>query len=74
MALDLLTAQLDGGPCLDSYGSGRPVPPVPVAAAHADAPRRYARRRRLPLDQVARAVVDGTADDTELRTAAAGSG
>jgi GAF domain-containing protein len=35
VALDLLTAQHGGGPCLESYGSGRPVPPVSISAAHA---------------------------------------
>nr|WBO78211.1 GAF and ANTAR domain-containing protein [Streptomyces sp. SBE_14.2] len=34
LALDLLRAQSGGGPCLDSYGTGRPVPPVPLGAAH----------------------------------------
>ncbi|MFJ4788902.1 GAF and ANTAR domain-containing protein [Streptomyces sp. NPDC088794] len=184
VALDLLRAQSDSGPCLESHGSGRPVAPVSVRAAHADARwpaftgvaldhgitttfavplrrrgtalgalnvfaaddtgggndgwepelsvaqaladaaavglvnhrgysryrtlsaqlqealssririeqakgmlaerwstgtaeaftalRRYARRRRLTLDQVAGAVVDGTVDDAELRTAARG--
>ncbi|MFE0515726.1 GAF and ANTAR domain-containing protein [Streptomyces sp. NPDC058964] len=175
VAIDLLEAQSGGGPCLDSYGSGRPVPPVSVRVAHAEARwpvfteralahgiattyavplrrretllgalnvfvplgggagdgelplaqaladaaalglqnhrayvqyrtlagqlqealssrvrveqakgmlaerwdvatddafatlRRYARRRRLPLDRVAREVLEGTADDTELR-------
>ncbi|MGW3632944.1 ANTAR domain-containing protein [Streptomyces sp. NPDC005122] len=36
VALDLLTVQAApdrGGPCLDSYGTGRPVPHVPVGAA-----------------------------------------
>lgn len=33
VALDLLRAQRGGGPCLDSYGSGRPVPPVSIGAA-----------------------------------------
>ncbi|MDH6215967.1 GAF and ANTAR domain-containing protein [Streptomyces pseudovenezuelae] len=37
VALDLLRAQSDGGPCLESYGSGRPVAPVSVRAAHAEA-------------------------------------
>jgi len=37
VALDLLRAQCDGGPCLESYGSGRPVAPVSVRAAHTDA-------------------------------------
>ncbi|MFJ6387558.1 GAF and ANTAR domain-containing protein [Streptomyces sp. NPDC091972] len=37
VALDLLEAQHGGGPCLDSYGSGRPVPPVSIRVAHADA-------------------------------------
>ncbi|MGW7378520.1 GAF and ANTAR domain-containing protein [Streptomyces sp. NPDC054794] len=37
VALDLLAAQHDGGPCPDSYGSGRPVPPVSIRAAHEDA-------------------------------------
>ncbi|MFJ6082929.1 GAF and ANTAR domain-containing protein [Streptomyces sp. NPDC092369] len=181
VALDLLRAQREGGPCLESHGSGRPVTPVSVRAAHEDARwpaftgaaldhgitttfavplrrrgtalgalnvfaaeggtggwepelsvaqaladaaavglvshrgytryrtlstqlqealssrvrieqakgilaerwntgtaeaftalRRYARGRRLPLDQVAGAVVDGTADDTELRAKAQG--
>ncbi|AVH58553.1 MULTISPECIES: GAF and ANTAR domain-containing protein [Streptomyces] len=34
-ALDLLAVQQHGGPCLDSYATGRPVPPVSVSAAHA---------------------------------------
>ncbi|MFF2994874.1 GAF and ANTAR domain-containing protein [Streptomyces sp. NPDC057950] len=36
IALDLLTVQATphrGGPCLDSYGTGRPVPHVPIGAA-----------------------------------------
>jgi GAF domain-containing protein len=37
VALDLLEAQHGGGPCLDSYGSGEPVPPVSIRIAHADA-------------------------------------
>ncbi|KUO01983.1 GAF and ANTAR domain-containing protein [Streptomyces caeruleatus] len=37
VARDLLEAQRDGGPCLDSYGSGRPVPPVSIRAARAAA-------------------------------------
>jgi GAF domain-containing protein len=37
MALDLLEAQHGGGPCLDSYDSGEPVPPVSIRVAHADA-------------------------------------
>jgi GAF domain-containing protein len=37
VALDLLQAQHDGGPCLESYGSGRPVPPVSIRVAHAAA-------------------------------------
>ncbi|MDN3022618.1 GAF and ANTAR domain-containing protein [Streptomyces sp. S.PB5] len=36
VALDLLEAQTGGGPCLDSYGTGRPVPPVSIRVAHAD--------------------------------------
>ncbi|TXS40589.1 ANTAR domain-containing protein [Streptomyces sp. uw30] len=35
IALELLRAQHGGGPCLDSYGSGRPVPPVSIGAARA---------------------------------------
>ncbi|MER5937955.1 GAF and ANTAR domain-containing protein [Streptomyces sp. NPDC001928] len=35
IALELLRAQHGGGPCLDSYGSGRPVPPVSIRAARA---------------------------------------
>jgi GAF domain-containing protein len=35
VALDLLAVQHLGGPCLDSYGTGRPVPPVSIGAAHA---------------------------------------
>lgn len=34
---ELLEAQRDGGPCLDSYSSGRPVPPVSIRAARAAA-------------------------------------
>ncbi|MFF1725225.1 GAF domain-containing protein [Streptomyces sviceus] len=37
VALDLLEAQHGGGPCLDSYGSGRPVAPVSIEVAHAAA-------------------------------------
>ncbi|WP_405872420.1 ANTAR domain-containing protein [Streptomyces sp. NBC_00005] len=37
VALDLLAAQHGGGPCLESYGSGKPVPPVSIRVAHADA-------------------------------------
>ncbi|MFJ2162685.1 ANTAR domain-containing protein [Streptomyces sp. NPDC087856] len=37
VALDLLAAQHSGGPCLESYGSGRAVPPVSIGAAHAAA-------------------------------------
>ncbi|MER7568605.1 GAF and ANTAR domain-containing protein [Streptomyces sp. NPDC048523] len=37
VALDLLEAQRGGGPCLDSYGSGKPVPPVSIRVAHAAA-------------------------------------
>ncbi|MFE7269864.1 GAF and ANTAR domain-containing protein [Streptomyces sp. NPDC057623] len=37
MARDLLEAQRDGGPCLDSYSSGRPVRPVSIRAARAAA-------------------------------------
>ncbi|MFE2216457.1 GAF and ANTAR domain-containing protein [Streptomyces canus] len=37
VALDLLEAQRGGGPCLDSYGSGEPVPPVSIRIAHAAA-------------------------------------
>lgn len=33
VARDLLEAQRGGGPCLESYGSGRPVPPVSIRAA-----------------------------------------
>ncbi|MFJ8631689.1 GAF and ANTAR domain-containing protein [Streptomyces sp. NPDC093568] len=36
VALELLRAQHGGGPCPDSYGSGRPVPPVSIRAARAD--------------------------------------
>ncbi|MEU8978411.1 GAF and ANTAR domain-containing protein [Streptomyces sp. NPDC048309] len=36
VALDLLSAQRQGGPCLDSYGTGRPVPLVAISVAHAD--------------------------------------
>jgi len=33
VALDLLAAQHNSGPCLESYGSGRPVPPVSISSA-----------------------------------------
>ncbi|GGR78149.1 transcriptional regulator [Streptomyces aureoverticillatus] len=33
LARDLLEAQHLGGPCLDAYGTGRPVPPVRLASA-----------------------------------------
>ncbi|MEV0175286.1 GAF and ANTAR domain-containing protein [Streptomyces sp. NPDC050803] len=35
LALDLLQAQADGGPCLDSYGTGKVVEPVSIRVAHA---------------------------------------
>ncbi|MES5823520.1 GAF and ANTAR domain-containing protein [Streptomyces sp. RG80] len=35
MALDLLQAQHSGGPCLDTYSSGKPVPPVSIRTARA---------------------------------------
>ncbi|TCR15621.1 hypothetical protein [Streptomyces sp. BK205] len=35
----LVEAQHGGGPCLESYGSGRPVPPVSIRVAHAAARR-----------------------------------
>ncbi|MEU9782467.1 GAF and ANTAR domain-containing protein [Streptomyces phaeochromogenes] len=35
LAMDLLEVQHHGGPCLESYGSGEPVPPVAIRAAHA---------------------------------------
>ncbi|MFJ9627617.1 ANTAR domain-containing protein [Streptomyces sp. NPDC091280] len=37
VALELLAAQRGGGPCLESYGSGRAVPPVSIGVAHAAA-------------------------------------
>jgi GAF domain-containing protein len=37
VALDLLEVQHGGGPCLDSYGTGRPVAPVSIRVAHAAA-------------------------------------
>lgn len=37
VALEVLEAQHGGGPCLDSYGSGEPVPPVSIRVAHAAA-------------------------------------
>ncbi|MEU6549766.1 ANTAR domain-containing protein [Streptomyces sp. NPDC046915] len=43
IALDLLRAQRGGGPCLDSYGTGRPVPPVRIGA-DARWPERWSRR------------------------------
>ncbi|MBK3578884.1 ANTAR domain-containing protein [Streptomyces sp. MBT65] len=36
MALELLAAQRNGGPCKESYGSGRTVAPVAISVAHAD--------------------------------------
>ena len=35
IALDLLAVQHLGGPCPESYGTGRPVPPVAISTAHA---------------------------------------
>lgn len=35
VALELLEAQHGGGPCLDSYGTGKPVAPVSIRVAHA---------------------------------------
>ncbi|MGI5455166.1 ANTAR domain-containing protein [Streptomyces sp. CA-249302] len=37
VALDLLRTQHGGGPCVESYGSGLPVPPVSIRVAHAHA-------------------------------------
>ncbi|MFF0018756.1 GAF and ANTAR domain-containing protein [Streptomyces sp. NPDC005374] len=37
VALELLAAQHGGGPCVDSYGTGKPVPPVSIRVAHASA-------------------------------------
>lgn len=37
VALELLAVQQRGGPCMDSYGSGSPVPPVSIRVAHASA-------------------------------------
>ena len=37
IATELLQAQRGGGPCLDSYSSGRPVPPVSIRSARAAA-------------------------------------
>ncbi|NEB04750.1 GAF and ANTAR domain-containing protein [Streptomyces sp. SID13726] len=37
MTLELLEAQHGGGPCLETYSSGRAVAPVSVRVAHADA-------------------------------------
>ena len=37
VALELLEAQHGGGPCLESYSSGKPVPPVSIRVAHAKA-------------------------------------
>ncbi|TPQ18402.1 GAF and ANTAR domain-containing protein [Streptomyces sporangiiformans] len=35
LAQDLLEVQHHSGPCLDSYGTGQPVPPIAILAAHA---------------------------------------
>jgi GAF domain-containing protein len=37
LAQELLGSQHHGGPCLDSYGTGKPVPPIAILAAHASA-------------------------------------
>jgi GAF domain-containing protein len=37
VARDLLEAQNGGGPCLDSYSTGKPVLPVSIRVAHGDA-------------------------------------
>ncbi|MFJ9250256.1 response regulator receiver protein [Streptomyces sp. NPDC101776] len=36
VTLELLAAQRNGGPCRESYGSGRAVSPVAISVAHAD--------------------------------------
>ncbi|MDO0914676.1 ANTAR domain-containing protein [Streptomyces sp. DT2A-34] len=50
VATELLQAQRDGGPCLDSYGSGRPVPPVSIRAAREAARRPEFTERALVHD------------------------
>ncbi|WP_217213974.1 GAF and ANTAR domain-containing protein [Streptomyces sp. AC550_RSS872] len=50
IARDLLEAQRGGGPCLDSFGSGRPVPPVSVRAARSAARRPEFTERALVHD------------------------
>ncbi|MFF4782583.1 GAF and ANTAR domain-containing protein [Streptomyces griseorubiginosus] len=52
LGLDLLETQLGGGPCLESYGSGRPVPPVSIRVAHAAARRPGFTERALRHDIV----------------------
>ncbi|MFI9171491.1 GAF and ANTAR domain-containing protein [Streptomyces lincolnensis] len=53
VALDLLEAQHGGGPCLESYGSGRPVPPVSIRTAHVGARWPTFTERALRYDIVA---------------------
>lgn len=52
MALDLLRAQHRGGPCLDTYGSARAVPPVSIRAARAASRRPESTERALRHDVV----------------------
>ncbi|MFF7290060.1 GAF and ANTAR domain-containing protein [Streptomyces griseorubiginosus] len=57
LGLDLLEAQHGGGPCLESYGSGRPVPPVSIRVAHAAARRPGFTERALRHDIVTTSAV-----------------
>ncbi|KOG36034.1 GAF and ANTAR domain-containing protein [Streptomyces resistomycificus] len=66
MALDLLAAQYGGGPCLDSYGSGQPVTPVSIRAAHADARWPVFTERALGHDIAATYAVPLRRDETLL--------
>jgi GAF domain-containing protein len=49
-ALDLLEVQRHGGPCLECYGSGEPVPPVTIRAAHTSSRWPDFTRRALRYD------------------------
>ncbi|MEU6354213.1 GAF and ANTAR domain-containing protein [Streptomyces sp. NPDC047072] len=66
MALELLEAQHGGGPCLDSYSSGRPVRPVSIRVAHAAARWPDFTERALRHDVVTTYAVPLRRHDTPL--------
>ncbi|MGP4051539.1 GAF and ANTAR domain-containing protein [Streptomyces sp. 2A115] len=66
LALDLLEIQHHGGPCLDSYGTGEPVPPVTISAAHAASRWPDFTARALRYDVAATFAVPLRRDGTAL--------